>query len=290
TVDNIPGVPKVGPKTAVKWLTEYKTVDGLVAHAQGIKGVIGDNLRAAIPNFDLTRRLITVKTDCEIPDLAHGLADLTPKAMDREVLLKLYDDYGFRNWLRELSGESERIPAQDSRVAAQPPPAPVQTRYETVLEWDDFDRWMTLLESAELVALDTETTSLDPMLARLVGISLSIEPGVACYIPVGHRGPDQVPQLPRQQVLERMRKWLEDPAAPKLLHNAKYDAHVFMSEGINLAGITEDTMLQAYVLESHKRVNLQELGQRWLGRTGTTFEDLCGKGARQICFDEVDVD
>ncbi|PLC51192.1 DNA polymerase I [Pollutimonas subterranea] len=290
TVDNIPGVPKVGPKTAVKWLTEYKTVDGLVANAQGIKGVIGDNLRAAIPNFDLTRRLITVKTDCEIPDLAHGLADLTPKAMDREVLLKLYDDYGFRNWLRELSGESERIPAQDSRVAAQPPPAPVQTRYETVLEWDDFDRWMTLLESAELVALDTETTSLDPMLARLVGISLSIEPGVACYIPVGHRGPDQVPQLPRQQVLERMRKWLEDPAAPKLLHNAKYDAHVFMSEGINLAGITEDTMLQAYVLESHKRVNLQELGQRWLGRTGTTFEDLCGKGARQICFDEVHVD
>ncbi len=290
TVDNIPGVPKVGPKTAVKWLSEHKSVDGLVANAQAIKGVIGDNLRAAIPNFDLTRRLITVKTDCDIPVLAHGLADLTPRPLDREVLLKLYDDYGFRNWLRELSGESERIPTQDSRMAAQPPPAPVQTDYETLLEWSDFDRWMTRLESAELVALDTETTSLDPMLARLVGISLSIEPGVACYIPVGHRGPDQVRQLPREQVLERMRKWLENPAIPKLLHNAKYDAHVFMSEGINLAGITDDTMLQAYVLESHKRVNLQELGQRWLGRTGTTFEDLCGKGARQICFDEVDVD
>ncbi len=289
-VDNIPGVPKVGPKTAVKWLTEYKTVDGLVANAQAIKGVIGDNLRAAIPNFDLTRRLITVKTDCEIPALAHGLVDLTPKALDREVLLKLYDDYGFRNWLRELSGENDRIPTQDSRVAAQPPQAPVQTCYETLLEWNDFDRWMTMLESAELVAVDTETTSLDPMQARLVGISLSTEPGVACYIPLGHRGPDRVLQLPRQQVLERMRKWLENPAAPKLLHNAKYDAHVFMSEGINLAGITEDTMLQAYVLESHKRVNLQELGQRWLGRTGTTYEDLCGKGARQICFDEVEVE
>ncbi len=290
TVDNIPGVPKVGPKTAVKWLTEYKTVDGLVANAQAIKGVIGDNLRAAIPNFELTRRLITVKTDCEIPALAHGLVDLTPKALDREVLLKLYDNYGFRNWLRELSGESDRIPTQDSRVAAQPPQAPVQTRYETVLEWNDFDRWMTMLESAELVAVDTETTSLDPMQARLVGISLSTEPGVACYIPLGHRGPDQVLQLPRQQVLERMRTWLENPAAAKLLHNAKYDAHVFMSEGINLAGITEDTMLQAYVLESHKRVNLQELAQRWLGRIGTTYEDLCGKGARQICFDEVEVD
>lgn len=289
-VDNIPGVPKVGPKTAVKWLAQYKTVDGLVANAHEIKGVVGENLRGAIPNFELTRRLITVKTDCEIPELAHGLADLSPKPLDRNVLLELYDNYGFRNWLRELSGESERIPTQDSRVAAPPVQVPVQTHYETVLEWDDFDRWMSTIAGAELVAVDTETTSLDPMLARLVGISLAVEPGVACYIPVGHRGPDQVAQLPKQQVLERMRAWLENPGAAKLLHNAKYDAHVFMSEGINLAGITEDTMLQAYVLESHKRVNLQELGQRWLGRTGTTFEDLCGKGARQICFDEVAVD
>ncbi|SHI26359.1 DNA polymerase I [Pollutimonas bauzanensis] len=289
-VDNIPGVPKVGPKTAAKWLAEYQTVDALAANAHAIKGVIGDNLRAAVPNFALTRQLLTVKIDCEIPSLAHGLADLAPKAPDRDALLKLYEDYGFRNWLRELTGDKERIPEQDSRQAAQAPPAPAETRYETVLDWDDFERWLADIEAAGLVALDTETTSLDPMLARLVGISLSVTPGVACYIPVGHRGPDQVLQLPKQQVLDRLRPWLQNPAAAKLLHNAKYDAHVFMNEGIGLAGITEDTMLQSYVLESHKRVNLQELGQRWLGRTGTTFEDLCGKGAKQICFDEVDVD
>lgn len=289
-VDNIPGVPKVGPKTAAKWLAEYKTVEALVSNAHAIKGVLGENLRAAIPNFGLTRQLLTVKIDCEIPSLAHGLIDLAPKPLDRDTLLKLYDDYGFRNWLRELSGESERIPVQDSRQAAQVPPAPAETRYETLLDWDGFDRWLADIEAADLVAVDTETTSLDPMLARLVGISLSIKPGVACYIPVGHRGPDQVLQLPKQQVLDRLRPWLQNPAAAKLLHNAKYDAHVFANDGVALAGITEDTMLQAYVLESHKRVNLQELGQRWLGRTGTTFEDLCGKGAKQICFDEVDVD
>ncbi|RTZ44471.1 DNA polymerase I [Candidimonas sp. SYP-B2681] len=289
-VDNIPGVPKVGPKTAVKWLTEYKTIDALVQNAAAIKGVVGDNLRTALPNFDMTRRLLTVKTDCEIPTLAHGLADLMPKPLDRDVLLKLYDNYGFRNWLRELSGESDRIPTQDSRQAAHVPEAPLETRYETILDWDHFDRWMAQIEAADLVALDTETTSIDPMLARLVGVSLSIVPGLACYIPVGHRGPDRVLQLPKLEVLARLRPWLENSSAAKLLHNAKYDSHVFANEGIILAGITEDTMLQAYVLESHKRVNMQELGQRWLGRTGTTFEDLCGKGAKQICFDEVDVD
>ncbi|WP_353148051.1 DNA polymerase I [Pollutimonas bauzanensis] len=289
-VDNIPGVPKVGPKTAAKWLTEYGTVDALIANADAIKGVAGENLRGAIANFPLTRQLLTVKIDCEVPSLVGGLADLVPKPQDRDTLVELYDQYGFRTWLRELSGDTERIPQQDSRQAAQLPQAPVETSYDTVLDWADFDRWLAAIEAADLVAVDTETTSLDPMLARLVGVSLAIKPGVACYIPVAHRGTDQVVQLPKQQVLERLRPWLESREASKLLHNSKYDAHVFANEGINLAGITEDTMLQAYVLESHKRVNLQELGERWLGRTGTTFEDLCGKGAKQICFDEVDVE
>lgn len=289
-VDNIPGVPKVGPKTAAKWLAEYKTIDALVANADAIKGVAGQNLRASIPNFELTRQLLTVKIDCDIPELRAGLADLVPKPIDRDTLLGLYDEYGFRTWLRELSGEQERIPEQDSRQAVQVPVAPTETHYETVLNWADFDRWLADIEAADLVALDTETTSIDPMQARLVGLSVSIKPGVACYIPVAHRGPDHVAQLPKEQVLERLRPWLQDSKAAKLLHNAKYDAHVFMNEGVQLAGVTEDTMLQAYVLESHKRVNLQELGQRWLGRTGTTFEDLCGKGAKQICFDEVDVE
>ena len=289
-VDNIPGVAKVGPKTAAKWLNEYKTLDALVANADAIKGVIGNNLREAIPNFDMTRQLVTIKLDCEIPSIDSDLTVLTPKPIDRDVLLELYDNYGFRSWLREISGEPERVPVQDSRLAPELPEAPGEVSYDTVLDWPAFDRWLSQLQAATLVAIDTETTSLDPMQARLVGISLSMTPGTGCYIPVGHRGPDRVTQLPRQEVLDRLRPWLENPKAAKLLHNAKYDAHVFLNEGVALAGIVEDTMLQAYVLESHRRVSLQDLGQRWLGRTGVNYEDLCGKGAKQIGFDEVELE
>lgn len=290
SVDNVPGVAKVGPKTAAKWLTEYQSVEGLVAHADAIKGAVGNNLREAIPHFEMTRRLLALKLDCEIPGVSDDLTELVARPADREALLKYYDYYGFRTWLRELSGEPERVPAQDSRVASQPPEAPAQVHYDTVLDWHAFDAWLGKIEGADLVAIDTETTSLDPMQARLVGISLSVAPGVACYIPVDHRGPDRVVQLPKKEVLDRLRRWLEDASVAKLLHNAKYDAHVFMNEGVRLAGITEDTMLQAYVLESHRRVGLQELAERWLGRTGVTYEELCGKGAKQIGFDEVEID
>jgi len=289
SVDNIPGVEKVGPKTAAKWLNQYETLDSLIARADEIKGVAGANLRAAISQFEMTRQLVTIKCDCDIPFLSGDLADLAPRQADREALVSLYDEYGFRTWLRELTGDAERVPAQDSRIAPEAADADVDIRYETVLDWEAFDRWLERLKSAELVALDTETNSLDPMLARLVGISLAVEPGLACYIPVAHRGPDTPQQLPMDQVLERLRPWLEDAEAPKLLHNAKYDAHVFLNEGVALAGIADDTMLQSYVLESHRRVNLQELAQRWLGRTGITYEELCGKGAKQICFDEVEL-
>ena len=290
TVDNIPGVNKVGPKTAAKWLNEYGSVDELVRNADKIKGVAGNNLREAIPNFEMTRKLITVKVDCDIPFLSDDLSDLTPRPVDTSALIRLYDEYGFRTWLRELSGDQERVPVQDSRVAADTPAAPVEVEYDTILEWAQFDKWFERIKGAELVALDTETTSLDPMLAKLVGISFSVKAGQACYIPLAHRGPDQVTQLPLDEVLGKLRAWLEDDAANKLLHNAKYDAHVFMNHGIRLAGITQDTMLQAYVLESHRRVNLQELSERWLGRQGVSYESLCGKGAKQICFDEVEVD
>ncbi|WP_041682916.1 DNA polymerase I [Pusillimonas sp. T7-7] len=290
TVDNIPGVEKVGPKTAAKWLAQYKTIDALVENADSVKGVAGNNLRAAIPNFDMTRQLVTIKTDCDIPELASGLSALTPTPVDRDVLVNLYNEYGFRSWLRELTGDADRVPEQDSRQPQEIPQAPEQLDYQTINDWADFDRWLKIIASADLVALDTETTSLDPMQARLVGLSMSVEAGVACYIPVAHRGPDHAPQLPKQEVLDRLRPWLEDSKAHKLLHNAKYDTHVLMNEGVALAGVAEDTMLQAYVLESHKRVNMQELAERWLGRIGTTYEDLCGKGAKQIGFDEIDVD
>ncbi|HBT32935.1 MAG TPA: DNA polymerase I, partial [Pusillimonas sp.] len=290
TVDNIPGVEKVGPKTAAKWLNQYGSIEEIVKHADDIKGVAGQNLREAIPNFEMTRQLLTVKVDCDIPFLADDFSDLVPKEPSREKLVQLYDEFGFRTWLRELTGDDERVPSQDSRVAADPPAEPDNVEYDTIVDWKAFDIWLERIESASLVALDTETTSLDPMAARLVGMSMSISAGKACYIPLRHCGPDQVDQLPFDEVMARLRPWLENEKAPKLLHNAKYDAHVFMNEGITLAGIAHDSMLQAYVLESHRRVNMQELAERWLGRKGISYEDLCGKGAKQIGFEQVAVE
>lgn len=287
-VDNVPGVPKVGPKTAVKWLNEYGSLENLIANAERIKGVAGQNLRDAIPNFALTRKLITIKVDCEL-DFNGGLESLVPREPDRDALIALFDRYGFRTWLRELTGDAERVPENDARMATEAPPAP-EANYETVVDEAALERLLERLRASELVAMDTETTSLDPMVARLVGMSFATAGGQAWYVPVAHRGPDFPQQLPKGLVIERMRTWLEDPDAAKLLHNAKYDAHVLANEGVRLAGITHDTMLQAYVLESHRRVNLQELGERWLGRTGVLYEDICGKGAKQIGFDEVDLE
>jgi len=294
TVDNVPGVAKVGPKTAVKWLNAYGSLDAIVAHAHDIPGVLGQNLRAAMENFPMTRQLITLKLDCDLPDVSHDLSNLIFAAPDRDTLLHLYQDYGFRTWLRELTDDAQDTAslqvAKAAQTAVPTEKATFPAHYETVLDQATLARWCERIQAADLVALDTETTSLDPMRAAIVGLSLCVEPGVACYIPVAHRGPDQVAQLPKAQVLETLRDWLQNPQAHKLLHNAKYDAHVFFNEGIRLEGIVEDTMLQAYVLESHRRVNLQELSQQWLGRTGVTYEDLCGKGAKQIGFDEVAVE
>ncbi|GAB3083474.1 DNA polymerase I [Bordetella muralis] len=289
-VDNVPGVTKVGPKTAVKWLSEFGSIDGLVEQADTIKGVAGNNLREAISQFPLTRELLTVKCDCDLTGHVNTMADLEPRQPDTGTLQALYEKYGFRSWLRELTGDAERVPQGDARVIAEAPAAPAELRYQVIAGWPAFDEWMALVAEAPLVALDTETTSLDEMQASLVGISMSVEPGVACYIPVAHRGPDHPEQLPKAEVLERMRAWLQDPARPKLLHHAKYDTHVFANEGIALAGIQDDTMLQAYVLESHRGVGLADLSQRYLGRSGISYEDLCGKGAKQIGFDEVAVE
>jgi DNA polymerase-1 len=287
-VDNVPGVAKVGPKTAAKWLGEYGSLASLVDQAHAIKGAAGDNLREAIQHFELTRELLSIKLDCELPS-AYCVPELQLRAPDRDRLIRIYEDYGFRTWLREETGDGHRLPAQDARVARDAPPPPVALHYDTILDQQSFFDWMAKIRQAPLVALDTETTSLDPMAARLVGLSLAIEPGHAAYIPVGHRGPGTPEQLDRAWVLEHLRPWIEDPAAPKLLHHAKYDTHVLANEGLSLRGVQHDTMLQAYVLQSHRRVNLQDLCIQWLGLTGTTYEDLCGKGARQIGFDEVDL-
>ena len=292
TVDNVPGVQKVGPKTAAKWIEEYGSVEALVERAQEIKGVAGENLRAAISQFPLTRELLTVKIDCDLATEVPEISVLAPRPPHRDALIALFERYGFRSWLRELTGEESRVPAGDTRVApeAARPQAPAQTQYDMVTDWDDLQSWLDRARVAPCVALDTETTSLEPMLARLVGISLCIAPGQACYIPVAHRGSQAQDQLPRSEVLAKMKAWLEDPTPTKLLHHAKYDTHIFANEGIDLQGVAHDTMLQAYVLESHRGVGLDELGQRYLGVKGVTFEELCGKGAHQICFDEVDLE
>jgi len=216
---------------------------------------------------------------------------------DAATLTDLYERYGFRSWLRELTGDPHRIPSGDARVIATTPAetlpaAPVETAYECVTTWAAFDDWLARIRAAELVALDTETTALAALRGQLVGLSLAVAPGQACYIPLAHRGPgvDAQLQLPKDEVLARLRPWLEDKQAPKLLHHAKYDAHMFANVGIRLAGIAHDTMLQAYVLESHRTVNLADLARRWLGRSGLDFVDLCGKGAHQIGFDEVAID
>lgn len=291
TVDNVPGVTKVGPKTAVKWLTEHGSIEGVIAAADSVKGVAGSNLREAIPNFPMTRELLTVKCDCDLAGIVDSLADLVPRPLDEPTLLSLYENYGFRSWLRELSGDESRVPENDARVVQEAiPEAPATTDYQIVTTWEAFDEWLARIEAATLTALDTETTSLSEMQARLVGLSLCVTPGVSAYIPLAHRGQDVGPQLPKDEVLARLRPWLTNADAPKLLHHAKYDTHVFANEGIALAGIAEDTMLQAYVLESHRGVGLTELAQRYLGRTGVTYESLCGKGANQINFDQVDID
>ena len=290
SVDNVPGVEKVGPKTAAKWLNEYGTLEELVAQADKVKGVAGANLRTAIPKFELTRALITIRTDCDLSAHIPSLDALTMRPMDRERLEAMYERYGFRTWLRELTGDDARIPEGDSRVQADAPPAPETVLYETVSDWATFDRWLAAAQAAPLAALDTETDSLMEMEARLVGLSIAVKPGQACYIPLAHRHPDAGEQLPKDEVLARLAPWLENADAPKLLHNAKYDTHVFANAGIALRGVAHDTMLQAYVLESHRSVSLDDLSQRWLGRKGLSYVDVCGKGANQLCFDEVAID
>ena len=306
-VDNVPGVEKVGPKTAAKWLQEYGSLEAVVAHAADIKGVAGENLRKAIDWLPTARALLTIKTDCDlsgwIPDLP-SLQGLAIRAPDLAGLRSCYEQHGFRGLVRAIDavGDAHATskPAYESKVVlAQPPSDAVQetagvsraiTRdYETVLDWDSLEALLSRLLQAELVALDTETTSLDEMRAQIVGLSFSVAPGVASYVPLAHAYPGVPDQLPREAVLQRLKPWLEDGKRQKLGQHVKYDRHVFANHGIEVHGYVHDTMLQSYVLEVHKPHGLASLAQRHLGRGGISFEDLCGKGVHQISFDQVDI-
>ncbi|WP_066703446.1 DNA polymerase I [Curvibacter delicatus] len=303
-IDNVPGVAKVGPKTAAKWLQEYGSLEGVVANADAIKGVAGENLKKALDWLPTGRQLLTIKTDCDlngwVPDLP-AIDSIAIGAEDTASLRDFYEKYGFKGLARALGGD---VPAPAPRKAksAEPglfdePEEPVvataskvsSVSYETILDWEAFNRWLARIEAAELVALDTETTSLDEMVAEIVGLSFSIQPGEAIYIPLAHNYADVPAQLPRDEVLARLKPWLENPAAKKLGQHIKYDRHVFANHGIEVQGYAHDTMLQSYVLEVHKPHGLASLAERHLGRSGINYEDLCGKGAHQIPFSQVDI-
>ena len=290
TVDGVPGVPKCGPKTAAKWLDQYGSLDAVIAHAGEIGGVAGQNLRDHLGFLPLGRKLVTVVRD--LPDLPSPRA-LTATDRDIDTLRDLYARYQFRTWLAEIDGPDATagMPAQTvGRPLADLPAPTLATDYETVLTWPQFDAWLAQIEAADLTALDTETTSLDAFAARIVGISLSVTPGKACYIPLAHTAPGVADQLPRDEVLARLQPWLESVDRKKVLQNAKYDQHVFANHGIALAGIAHDTMLQSYVIESDKGHDLGQLCTRHLGLATIAYEDLCGKGAKQIGFDQVDLE
>ncbi|MDP2263449.1 MAG: DNA polymerase I [Hydrogenophaga sp.] len=308
-VDNVPGVDKVGPKTAVKWLTEYGSLDGVVANADKIKGAAGENLRKAIDWLPTGRQLVTIKTDCDLDGFVPGLPALDAIRLGEpatEALRVFYETYGFRGLAEALGSSLPRPSGERAGVRGSPtadlfdlPPEagevlPAASHatdivYDTILTWDAFDAWFQRLQAAELVAIDTETTSLDEMRAEIVGISFSVKPGEAAYIPLRHAGPDAPEQLPFDEVMARLKPWLEDPAQHKLGQHVKYDRHVFANHGIEVQSYVHDTMLQSYVLEVHKPHGLASLAERHLARKGLSYEDLCGKGAHQIAFAQVDV-
>ncbi|MBF5003209.1 DNA polymerase I [Diaphorobacter caeni] len=314
TVDNVPGVTKVGPKTASKWLLEYGSLDKLIENAADIKGVAGQNLRDAIASgqLALSRQLVTMKTDCELEDYVAGLPALDAITLgepDGAQLLPFYEKYGFKGLARALGavdkpasstkqakqaaddGQNDLFSTEDAittEIAVQAQHRDVV--YETLLTEAELDRWIAKIDAARLTAIDTETTSLDEQQARIVGISFSVEPGTAAYVPVAHDGPDAPEQLALDLVLARLKPWLEDESKKKLGQHIKYDRHVFANEGIDVRGYQHDTMLESYVLEVHKPHGLSSLADRHTGRSGITYEDLCGKGAKQIPFSQVPVE
>ncbi|AKM02037.1 DNA polymerase I [Burkholderia pyrrocinia] len=290
TVDNVPGVEKCGPKTAVKWLSQYDSLDGVIAHAGDIKGVVGDNLRRALDFLPLGRTLVTVDTACDLaPHLESIEASLKSDGEARDLMRDIFARYGFKTWLREV----DSAPAEGGGAdAPEGEPAPVVAadivrEYDTIQTWEQFDAWFAKIDAAALTAFDTETTALDPMLARLVGLSFSVEPGKAAYLPVAHRGPDMPEQLPIDEVLARLKPWLESADRKKVGQHLKYDAQVLANYDIALNGIEHDTLLESYVVESHRTHDMDSLALRHLGVKTIKYEDVAGKGAKQIGFDEV---
>ena len=276
--DNIPGVPKVGPKTAAKWLGDWGSLEGVVEHASEIKGKVGDSLRDCLEQLPLSRELATIRCDVE---LDVGPQQLGFQPQDKERLRELYGQLEFRRWLEEVNDEEGATLASDTADAGT-------ASYETVLEQGQLDGWIARLEQAGEFAFDTETTSLDYMAARIVGVSFAIQAGAAAYVPLAHDYPGAPPQLERAAVLEKLRPLLESREIKKIGHNIKYDRNVLLNHGIKLDGIGFDTMLESYVLSSSAiRHDMDSVALKYLDYTTITYEDVAGKGKNQLTFNEV---
>jgi DNA polymerase-1 len=278
--DNIPGVPKVGAKTAAKWLNQYDSADGIIEHGEEIKGKVGESLRDNIESLRLSQNLARIKTDV---GLDVGIDDLKAREADTEALRKLYSHFDLRSLLRGLDENTGEVPEQ---ADDQEP-----TEYETVLTWKAFDTWLHKLDKARLAAFDTETNSLDYMNAEIVGLSLSTTVGEACYVPVAHDYPGAPDQLPREEVLARLKPWLENDEKKKVGHHLKYDAHILARYDIALRGMAFDSMLESYVLNSvATRHDMDSVARQYLGKETIHYEDVAGKGAKQLTFNQVELE
>lgn len=304
TVDNIPGIPKVGPKTAAKWLEQYQTLENLIAHADEISGKIGENLRASLDQLPLAKQLTTIKCDLDLP---YSIEDLKQQPMDKAELKNLLAELSFSSWLKTLDASTELSTGSSTTLrtgvaeelrtgpveAAQPEAKPekIDSNYQTVLTKQHFNDWLAQLDQAELFAFDTETTSLDYSKAQIVGVSFAVTPGTAAYVPLAHDYPGVPNQLDRSEILEKLRSVLENPHKAKLGQNLKYDMHVLANHGIALRGIAHDTMLESYVLNSTAtKHNMDDLAKEYLGVETVHYEDVAGKGAKQIGFQEVPIE
>ncbi|MBV6418397.1 MAG: DNA polymerase I [Steroidobacteraceae bacterium] len=308
--DNIPGIDKVGPKTAAKWLDRYRSLDGIIESAAAIEGKVGENLRAGLDTLALSRRLATIRTDLELGERPE---DLTRGEPDTDALRALYTRFELRHLLRQLdAGTDDDTPGDEPRAPARVPAAPrlvappsdaspdapalsppvvAEKRYAMVTDEAEFARWLVRLSAAELFAFDTETTSLEYMNAQIVGVSFAIEPGEAAYVPLAHDYAGAPAQLDRGAALARLKPLLEDPARGKIGHHLKYDAHVLANHGIALAGMRYDTMLESYVWNSvATRHDMDSAAARYLGIETIHYEDVAGKGAKQIAFNQVPVE
>ncbi|MDD5229185.1 MAG: DNA polymerase I, partial [Methylococcales bacterium] len=281
--DNIIGVPKVGAKTAAKWLAEYETLDNLIIHADEITGKVGENLRDNLPQLALAKQLTVIRCDLELP---YNMADLTRRPFHDEQLRELLTEFGFLSWLKQIPPaplfKEKEVEKFDLETTAT-------THYDVITTMTQLDAWLARLEKSALIAFDTETTSLDYMKAEIVGLSFAIQTGEAAYLPLSHNYPDVPAQLNRDVVLEKLRPLLESPDHLKVGQNLKYDYHVLANHGVTLRGIAHDTMLASYVLDSTGKHNLDFLAQKHLNLKTIRYEEVAGKGAKQINFSEVDI-